>query len=137
MRRVTALVIGSLLLVTGTALAQDRGDISGGYRYLRSEGESVSKGFYVDVTGHLTNVFSIVGEVGGSYKSESETAFGITAEASGRIHTFAAGVKLSVPFGATAGCAENNDGLSLLTIKSTVWSSSGSPSLMAFAQAAE
>ena len=107
MRRVTTLVIGSLLLATGTALAQDRGDVSGGYRYLRSEGESISKGFYVDVTGHLTNVFSIVGEVAGSYKSESETAFGITAEASGRIHTFAAGVKLRasmvspnvVPFG--------------------------------------
>jgi hypothetical protein len=107
MRRVVSLVIGVLLLSCGTALAQDRGDVSGGYRYLRSEGESISKGFYVDVTGHLTNTFSIVGEVGGSYKSESETAFGVTAEANGRIHTFAAGVKLRasmvrpnvVPFG--------------------------------------
>ena len=107
MWRAVSLVIGVLLLSCGTALAQDKGDVSGGYRYLRSEGESIKKGFYFDVTGHLTNIFSIVGEVGGSYKSESETAFGVTAEANGSIHTFAAGVKLRasmvspnvVPFG--------------------------------------
>ena len=94
MRRVVSLVIGVLLLSSGTALAQDKGDVSGGYRYLRSEGEGISKGFYVDVTGHLTGMVSIVGEVGGSYLTESETFSGVTAEASGTIHTFATGVKL-------------------------------------------
>jgi len=107
MRRAVSLVIGVLLLSCGTALAQDKGDVSGGYRYLRSEGESIKKGFYFDVTGHVTDMFSIVGEVGGSYLSDSETFGGVTAEATGKIHTFAAGVKLraskvspnSVPFG--------------------------------------
>jgi len=94
MRRVMSPVIAVLLLSYGTALAQDRGDVSGGYRYLRSEGESISKGFYVDVTGHVTHMLSIVGEVGGSYLSESETIGGVTAKATGRIHTFAAGVKV-------------------------------------------
>jgi hypothetical protein len=94
MRRHSGLVIGILLLASGTALAQDKGDISGGYRYLRSEGESIKKGFYFDVTGHVTDTFSIVGEVGGSYLTESETFGGVTAEATGTIHTFAAGVKL-------------------------------------------
>ena len=94
MRRVVSLVLGVLLLSCVTALAQDKGDISGGYRYLRSEGQSISKGWYVDVTGHLTPVVSIVGEVGGSYKTESETVAGFTAEGNGKVHTFAAGVKL-------------------------------------------
>ena len=94
MRRVVSLVLGVLLLSSATALAQDKGDVSGGYRYMRSEGEGISKGFYVDVTGHVTDMFSIVGEVGGSYLSQSETFSGVTAEASGKIHTFAAGVKL-------------------------------------------
>ena len=94
MRRLLLLVIGVLLISRGTALAQDQGDVSGGYRYFRSEGESLSKGWYVDVTGHLTKVLSIVGEVGGSYRSESETFGGITAEANVKVHTFAAGVKL-------------------------------------------
>ena len=94
MRRLVLLVVGVLLLSCGAALAQDRGDVSGGYRYLRSEGESIKKGFYVDVTGHVTDMFSIVGEIGGSYLSESETFSGVTAEATGTLHTFAAGVKL-------------------------------------------
>ena len=94
MRRVMSLVVGVLLLSPAITLAQDKGDVSGGYRYVRSESESISKGFYVDVTGHVTDMFSIAGEVGGSYLSESETSGGLTAEASGNIHTFAAGVKL-------------------------------------------
>jgi hypothetical protein len=97
MRRVVSLVIWAVLLSSGAALAQDKGDVSGGYRYVRSGGEGIVKGFYFDVTGHVTDMFSIVGEVGGSYLSESETFSGVTAEASGKIHTFAAGVKLRGP----------------------------------------
>jgi len=133
MRRLVTFVIGAFLLASGTAVAQDKGDVSGGYRYLRSEGESISKGWYVDVTGHVTGMFSIVGEVGGSYKSESETFAGVTAEASGRIHTFAGGVKLRaskvspnvVPFaqllfgGGTASIKAKAAGVTLLDESST------------------
>lgn len=93
MRRLATLVLGVLLLASGTALAQDTGDISGGYRFLRSEGVNFPAGWYFDVTRHLNDVFSIVGDVGGTYKNESETAGGITAEANLSVHTFAGGVK--------------------------------------------
>ncbi len=45
---------------------------------------------------------------------------------------FAAGVKVNVPFAATAGCAENSGLLSLLTMKSTACVSPG-PALIAVA----
>lgn len=107
MQRSAVLVIGVLLLASGTALAQDRGDVSGGYRFIRSEGVNYGKGWYFDVTGHVTDVVSLVGDVGGSYKSESETFAGIIVEADIKIHTFSGGLKVRasmvspnvVPFG--------------------------------------
>jgi hypothetical protein len=100
MRRLAVLVIGTLLLTSGTVFAQDKGDISGGYRYLHAggdESESFPKGWYFDVTGHLTDIVSIVGDVGGTYKSESETVGGVSIEGSLKIHTFQGGVKFRVP----------------------------------------
>ena len=107
MRRLSAFVIAVLLMAGGTAFAQDRGDISGGYRFMRSEGVNFGKGWYVDVSGHMTDMVSIVGDVGGSYKSESESFAGVTITADARIHTFAGGLKVRasavspsvVPFG--------------------------------------
>jgi hypothetical protein len=96
MRRLAGLAIGVLFLTGGRALAQDEGDVSGGYRFLRLTGDdalNINKGWYVDVTGHVTNVLSIVGDVGGSYRSESETVGGITASADVSVHTFMGGVK--------------------------------------------
>ena len=97
MRRLSLLVAGVLLLSGGTALAQDKGDVSGGYRYLHAEEESFGKGWYFDVTGHVTNMVSIVGDVGGTYKSESFTEGGLSFEGSLKIHTFQGGVKFRVP----------------------------------------
>ena len=105
--RLAVLVIGALLLSSGTVLAQDRGDVSGGYRYIRSDGVNFAKGWYFDVSGHVTDMFSVVGDVGGTYKTESETFAGITAEADLKVHTFMGGVRLRasmltprvVPFG--------------------------------------
>ena len=107
MRRMVTLVLGVLLVASGTALAQDRGDISAGYRFIRSDGVNFPKGWYFDVTGHVTDVVSIVGDVGGTYKSESATEGGVTFSADARIHTFMGGVKVRalmvnpnvVPFG--------------------------------------
>ena len=100
MRRLSLLVIGVLLISGGTALAQDKGDVSGGYRVLRAfgdEAETFGKGWYFDVTGHVTDMVSIVGDVGGSYKSESFTEGGLSFEGSLKIHAFQGGVKFRVP----------------------------------------
>ena len=49
-------------------------------------------------------------------------------------NAFAAGVNVSVPSGATAGCAENSPLLSFETVNVTVWpDSSGGPALIAVA----
>jgi hypothetical protein len=97
MRRLSLLVIGVLLISGGNALAQDKGDVSGGYRYLHADEESFGKGWYFDVTGHVTDMVSIVGDVGGTYKSESFTEGGLSFEGSLKIHTFQGGVKFRVP----------------------------------------
>jgi hypothetical protein len=101
MRRLATCVIGVLILSSGTALAQDKGDVSGGYRYLRASGdgesESFGKGWYFDVTGHVTDMVSIVGDVGGTYKSESITEGGVTFNGDIKIHSFQGGVKFRVP----------------------------------------
>ena len=107
MRRLTALVIAVLVVAGDTAFAQDRGDVSGGYRFMRSEGVNFSKGWYGDVSGHVTDMVSIVGEVGGSYKGDSETLAGVTIAADVKLHTFAGGLKVRasavspavIPFG--------------------------------------
>jgi len=97
MRRLLLLAIGVLLIGTGTALAQDRGDVSGGYRYIHADEEDFGKGWYFDVTGHVTDMVSIVGDVGGTYRSDTETDGGVTFDTSLKIHTFQGGVKFRVP----------------------------------------
>ena len=83
MRRLAVLAIGILLVSGGTVFAQDTGDVSGGYRFLRTDGENFGKGWYVDAAGHVTEVVSVVGEVAGTYKSISETFSGITVSLQG------------------------------------------------------
>lgn len=97
MRRGAALVVGILLVSGGTVFAQDKGDVSGGYRFLRTEGENFGKGWYFDVAGHVTEVVSVVGEVAGTYKSVSETISGITISADLKLHTFMGGARFRVP----------------------------------------
>ena len=97
MRRVAGLLIGILLAASGTSFAQERGDISGGYRFLRTDGVNFGMGWYADVTGHVTDVLSVVGEVGGTYKSLSESVAGITVNADVKLHTFMGGAKFRVP----------------------------------------
>lgn len=105
-RRLTMLVLGFLLSAAGAATAQDvRPEVSGGYRYLHiggsdgEDGASVPKGWYVDVAYPITPMLSIVGDVGGHYKSESETfveqGVTITGTAKASVHTFLFGVRLS------------------------------------------
>jgi hypothetical protein len=115
-QRLATLAIMWLLLTATSALAQERAEVSGGWRLLHingSEGEdsiNVPKGWYVDVAVHMNDTFSIVGDVGGNYKSieETETFSGVSATARGdvSVHTFMGGVRIRasqnprlVPFG--------------------------------------
>jgi hypothetical protein len=94
MRRLSPLVVGMLFLTGGTAIAQARGDVSAGYRFLQSEGVSYPAGWYVDVTRHINRVVSIVGDAGGTYKSDSVGAGNFTQSIDARVHTFLGGVKV-------------------------------------------
>jgi hypothetical protein len=111
MRRLAALVVGVLILTSGTALAQGRPEISAGWRLLHisgsdttdssgagDEGVNLPKGWYVDVAVPITPMLSIVGDIGGNYKSETESfteqGTTITGTAKASIHTFLGGIRL-------------------------------------------
>ena len=91
MPRFSIVAIAVLLLMAGPASAQNKGDISAGYRFAQSEGVSYPAGWYADVTGHVNDLISIVGDVGGAYNSDS---LGV-GEVTRRIHTFMGGVKVN------------------------------------------
>ena len=119
MQRLPVRVLGFCLVVLGAAIpvsAQTvpRTEISGGYQFVNysvdGEGESLPKGWYVDVAGNLTPIFGVVFQVGGNYKTfdESVTIGGgtFTATADLKVHDFLGGVRLSargnsalVPYG--------------------------------------
>ncbi|MGH9237530.1 MAG: hypothetical protein ACRD3G_05770 [Vicinamibacterales bacterium] len=111
MRRLATLVLGALILTSGTALAQGRPEISAGWRLLHisgsdvvdgaetdDDGLNVPKGWYFDVAVPITPMLSIVGDIGGNYKSETEslTEQGITFTGSvtSSVHTFLGGIRL-------------------------------------------
>lgn len=89
------------LIVIGMArpaAAQDvpNGTFSGGYQFFSGKGEgndeeweNFPKGWYFDVTGNLTDVVGIVGQVSGNYKhfDDDDVDF--------NIHTFMGGVRTS------------------------------------------
>ena len=92
-------------MATGTSLAQGtRGEWSGGWRYLHisgsdgEDGTNVPRGWYFDAAWHLNEMFSIVGDVGGNYKSEDVTevvqGVTVTGEADASVHTFMGGLRV-------------------------------------------
>jgi hypothetical protein len=115
-RRLGLLVPGVLLMVAGTAFAQDtsRGEFSGGWRYYHAtldnivtiagvdEPNDYPKGWYADVALHLSPKFAIVGEAGGTYfDDEASQTFGstlsTTESADVTFHTFMGGVRVRAP----------------------------------------
>ena len=111
MRRLAVLLIGILALTGGTAMAQDRPEVSAGWRLLHisgsdagdlsgtdDDGVNLPKGWYFDVAAPITPMLSLVGDIGGNYKSESVTfteqgvTFSGTAKVS--LHTFLGGIRL-------------------------------------------
>ena len=116
MRRFAILALGVLLMTTGTAFAQDsKGEFSAGYHALHVSGDpdgvTYGKGWYADVAGNLSQYFSVVGEVAGSYRSDdvTRTITGLpyTGSVDFSVHSFMGGVRLRaagvhpnlVPFG--------------------------------------
>jgi hypothetical protein len=111
MRRLAAVVVAVLALTGGTALAQDRPEVSAGWRLLHISGSEASdfsgtevdglnlpKGWYFDVAVPITPMLSIVGDVGGNYKSESvnftEQGIPFSGTAKVSVHTFLGGIRL-------------------------------------------
>ena len=97
-----------LILLAAPAGAQDlpRAELSAGWRLLTvpdaledGESQTLTKGWYVDVAGNLNDVFAVVGEVSGAYKSFDETIveFGaaIDVDADIDLHTFMGGIRFS------------------------------------------
>ncbi|MGH9237531.1 MAG: hypothetical protein ACRD3G_05775 [Vicinamibacterales bacterium] len=93
--RLTTLAIGVLVLTGGAATAQDRGDVSAGYRFLQSEGLGYPLGWYVDATRHVNSLISIVGDVGGAYTSDSLSIGPFSQTFDARIHTFMGGLRVN------------------------------------------
>ena len=87
------------------AAAQDfpRSEFSAGYQMLRlsvdGESETLGKGWYVDVASNINRMFGGVFEVGGSYKSLTETTtsggFTGTATADFKIHEIMGGLRVN------------------------------------------
>ena len=126
--RLPVCVLGFSLVVLSAAIpvsAQTvpRTEISGGYQFVNysvdGEGESLPKGWYVDVAGNLTPIFGVVFQVGGNYKTFEESfSIGgatITGTADLKVHNFLGGVRLSarkssrfVPYGQVLAGAVNS-----------------------------
>ena len=93
-------VFGALALVFAAVPASAQStppvEFSAGYNYLQlsgdegEDGESVPVGWYGEVSGNVTPMLAIVGQVTGNYMGFEEDGF----EADFSIHTFAAGLRV-------------------------------------------
>jgi len=92
-------IVGLVVLmgVPSVAVAQNAGEIAGGYQFMRDFAldENFPAGWFVSGAGNLSDNIALVGEVSGSQKSES--FFDVTADAD--ILAFLGGVRV----GASAG----------------------------------
>lgn len=90
------------LVMLGIALpaaAQDaaRVELSGGYNFLRvfeedfEDEKNFPGGWYAEVAGNLTDMFAIVGQVSGNYKTLTFDSTDVDA----KLHTFSGGVRVS------------------------------------------
>ena len=93
------LVFGVLMVSVFPAFAagDERGEIAGGYSYMYDSDISTGfpAGWFVSAGANLTNVFAVVGDVSGNYKSESAASGTATASATLKVHTFTAGPRVT------------------------------------------
>ena len=103
----TAAITATLLTVTiavpASAQETPRAELSGGYQLVGFGGEldqTLSKGWYADLAGNFSRVFGVVFQVGGSYKtiSQSTTIGGVTATATAdlKLHQFMGGIRANL-----------------------------------------
>lgn len=126
-------------------------EVSGGYQFINlsvgGDSESFPKGWYADVAGNINGVFGVVFEVGGNYKSFTETQtvgpVRATATADIKIHEFMGGMRIAsrknptvVPYGQVLAGAVNGSSkfsVSSNVLGANVFSSSGAESGTNFA----
>jgi opacity protein-like surface antigen len=93
--RVVTLAIACLLGLSRSAQAQNAGgiEVAAGYSFLHDQEleENLPLGWVVSVAGPANAPLSIVGEVGGNYKTLSALGVDVTL----RVHSFLAGVKVA------------------------------------------
>ena len=95
--RVTVLIVmGSLLLAGQTMLAQDSGEISGRLGWLRSGGAEYQTG-YIDLTAHVTDLLSMVGEFSASERSEDGFVALVPVTIDFKIYALTGGINLRLP----------------------------------------
>jgi len=100
-----ALPLASMLGIMPPAAAQTpKLDLSAGYQFTSVSGEgdnfTIPAGWYADLAGHLSRIFSVVFEVTGAYKTETQSVTisptrSVSAEAKARLHTFMGGARVS------------------------------------------
>jgi hypothetical protein len=103
----TALACVLSAVVAAPAAAQTATtEVSAGYQFTRTSDLNLPAGWYVDVAGNVAPMFAVVGEVSGSYKSETIAVGTSSVDATVRLHTFMGGVRVAarsnpkvVPFG--------------------------------------
>jgi opacity protein-like surface antigen len=103
----TALACALCAVMAAPATAQTATtELSAGYQFTRTPDLNLPLGWYVDVAGNVAPMFAVVGEVSGSYKSETISLGTSSVDATARLHTFMGGVRVAartnpklVPFG--------------------------------------
>jgi Outer membrane protein beta-barrel domain len=98
MRLVRIGVVFGIAMLCAVSSWASGGEIAAGYSYLNDNdiSQSFPAGWFVSAAANFTNMFAIVGDVSGNYKSESSSSGGATATASLKVHTFQAGPRVRV-----------------------------------------
>jgi hypothetical protein len=94
--------LGLVALFAPPARAADTGlagstEIAGGYSYVRdTNSTSYPAGWFFSAGANISDTFSVVGDISGYYKSESESfaLTGVTVSGSTNVHTFLAGPRV-------------------------------------------
>jgi len=102
-------LVCALVILGGAAAARAQdlpaGEVSAGWRLLTipdtfgfGDSQTFPLGWYADVSGNLTRMFAVVGEVSGNYKSfddDAQLGSQVDVSVNVNIHTFMGGVRLS------------------------------------------
>jgi hypothetical protein len=96
-----AMIAGLVMTLAVPAMAQ-KAELSVGYQSLTLKSdidETLGKGWYLELAGNVNSVIGIVGQVGGSYKTitETSTVGGVTGTATGKVklHQFMGGIRFN------------------------------------------